>query len=543
MKNKIKFLIASVSIAMLFFSSCEKEMYDDAIYQSQQPQNLSISKISFKELKSNKKAVQKIKNVMTKKLPSSLSQRAVYNEDFGVLIDTTNIVQMVSETEQSLTFNIVDYTDSTKKENLILVSKDDGSFEAYIAEYNLTQQDLDILASGGTLENLQPTNISEIENASKIAVSGSCVMTSTYTVGMCENANGDIIENNGNLGNDCVGNWFDVEYQVISIDYSCISQGGGSLYTGSGISSESSGSGSNSSSGSGYSGGSGYNGSFSGNYINTTFVSCSTCPEFSLEFEDFFSNLTNNQIEWWNNQINLNSVNEIINYLNVNNYSIPSKDFIYQLINEIILNSTNPLALNQNLILEINNPVNRITDINEYLKCFNLTQPATFTIYVDQPIPNENDTWAGNPMDPDVGHTFIAIKQGGIRRIIGFYPSLPVDLNAPSSPGSFENDSAHVYDVAMSININTAQLVKLIAYIKLKASSTYNLNSFNCTDFGMNASTIVGMPLGSAYGSWGVGSGDNPGQLGQNIRNMPTPDGGIKTTTSGNAASNIGTCN
>ena len=69
MKNKFKFLIASVSIAMLFLSSCEKEMYDDAIYKSQQPQNLSISKISFKELKSNKNAVEKIKCVISKKLP------------------------------------------------------------------------------------------------------------------------------------------------------------------------------------------------------------------------------------------------------------------------------------------------------------------------------------------------------------------------------------------------------------------------------------------------------------------------------------------
>ena len=336
MRQKINLLITVFSISLLFLSSCEKEIYDDAIYKSQQPQNLSISKISFKELKSNKKAVQKIKNVMTKKLPSSLSQRAVYNEDFGVLIDTTNIVQMVSETEQSLTFNIVDYTDSTKKENLILVSKDDGSFEAYIAEYNLTQQDLDILASGGTLENLQPTNISEIENASKIAVSGSCVMTSTYTVGMCKNANGDIIINNGNIRDNCEGDWFDVEYQVISIDYSCISQGGGSLYTGSGISSESSGSGSNSNSGSGYSGGSGYNGSFSGNYINTTFVPCTSCIEFTETLSNFLEGLNPDQLEYWNNLSAYPRIQQtIVNYLEVNSSSTQSIVFAINAIEDL----------------------------------------------------------------------------------------------------------------------------------------------------------------------------------------------------------------
>jgi hypothetical protein len=145
MKNKFKFLIASVSIAMLFLSSCEKEMYDDAIYQSQQPQNLSISKINFKELKSNKNAVEKIKHVMSKKLPTSIANRAVYNEDFGVLIDTTNIVQMTSSTKQTITFNIVNSDVSSKKENLILVSNNNGDFEAFIAEYNLNQNDLDIL--------------------------------------------------------------------------------------------------------------------------------------------------------------------------------------------------------------------------------------------------------------------------------------------------------------------------------------------------------------------------------------------------------------
>ena len=301
MKNKFKFLIASVSIAMLFLSSCEKEIYDDAIYKSQQPQNLSISKISFKELKSNKNAVEKIKRVMTKKLPTSIANRAVYNEDFGVLIDTTNIVQMTSTTEQSITFNIVDYTDSTKKENLVLVSKNDGNFEAYIAEYNLTQQDLDILASGGTLENLKPTNISEIENASKIAVSGSCVSTSSSTEFICNPSNGGESYSFGfSYSGGCNGTMTYLIHNIVSIDYSCISQGGGSLYTGSGISSESSGSGSNSSSGSGYSGGSGYNGSFSGNYINTTFVPCTSCIEFTETLSDFLEDLTPDQLEYWN---------------------------------------------------------------------------------------------------------------------------------------------------------------------------------------------------------------------------------------------------
>ena len=371
MKNKFKLLIASVSIAMLFLSSCEKEMYDDAIYKSQQPQNLSISKISFKELKSNKNAVEKIKRVMTKKLPTSIANRAVYNEDFGVLIDTTNIVQMTSATEQSITFNIVDYTDSTKKENLVLVSKNDGNFEAYIAEYNLTQQDLDILASGGTLQNIQPTSISEIESMSKIAVSSSCMSTSSSTEYICNPSNGGESYSFGfSYSGGCNGTMTYLIHNIVSIDYSCISQGGGSLYTGSGISSESSGSGSNSSSGSGYSGGSGYNGSFSGNYINTTFVPCTSCLELSEELNDFLSDLSDTQLEWWNSLDN-RTKESIVNYLNDNDYSADSIQLIEDLqiaCDEYLTlygNNSSTQFFIKNVIKNILNPQTDITPEEE----------------------------------------------------------------------------------------------------------------------------------------------------------------------------------
>ncbi|BCY29593.1 hypothetical protein [Flavobacterium okayamense] len=359
MKNKFKFLIASLSIAMLFLSSCEKEIYDDAIYKSQQPQNLSISKISFKELKSNKNVVEKIKSVMTKKLPTSIANRAVYNEDFGVLIDTTNIVQMTSATEQSITFNIVDYTDSTKKENLVLVSKNDGNFEAYIAEYNLTQQDLDILASGGTLQNIQPTSISEIENASKIAVSGACVSSYTYTYSACYNSSGDIIFNNGELGNGCVGMGFDYEMQVITIDMACLADGGGGGTSGTSGTSGTGTSGTGTT-GSGPTGGSTNTGSNNPNpnqsildLFNTTFVPCTSCLEFNQTLSNFLVDLSPEQLEYWNDLSAYPRIQQtIVDYLEANNSSTQSIAFAINAIEDLNNNEctilpsvTNPLDI------------------------------------------------------------------------------------------------------------------------------------------------------------------------------------------------------
>ena len=331
--EKINLLITVFSISLLFLFSCDKEIYDDAINQSQQLKNLSISKISFKELKSNKKAVEKIKSVITKKLPSSISQRAVYNDDFGVYIDTTNIVKMVSTTEESLTFNIIDYTDSTKKENLILISKEDGSVEAYIAEYNLTQQDIDVLASGGTLENLQPTSISEIESTSKVAVSGACVSDYTYSYWACYNSNGDIIANNGELGNGCVGTGFEYEMQVITIDMACLADGGGGGTTGSTGSTTGTGT-----TGSGPTGGSTNTGSNvdNGTTINTTFVGCTSCLEFSETLNNFLEGLTPEQLDYWNDLSAYPRIQQtIVDYLEVNSSSTQSIVFVINVIEDL----------------------------------------------------------------------------------------------------------------------------------------------------------------------------------------------------------------
>ncbi len=61
----------------------------------------------------------------------------------------------------------------------------------------------------------------------------------------------------------------------------------------------------------------------------------------------------------------------------------------------------------------------------------------------------------------------------------------------------------------------------------------------------MGASAAAGLPLPSAYGTWGMtgigyGSGDNPGQLGQNVRHYSIKPGMVITTTTGTAPSNIG---
>ncbi|QOG02052.1 hypothetical protein [Flavobacterium sp. MDT1-60] len=170
-----------------------------------------------------------------------------------------------------------------------------------------------------------------------------------------------------------------------------------------------------------------------------------------------------------------------------------------------------------------------------------MNNTAQLIIYVDQPIPNNADAYT---LSGDVGHTFIAIQQGEIRRVLGYWPATSVNpVTSPSDKKAFGNDENHYFDVSISNNISSSQLKNIINYCKDNVPTTYNLNSYNCTDFALAIGRLGGLNFSDSTGTWPGGSGNNPGKLGQNIRSMITPVNGSKQTTGGNAGSNKGTCN
>lgn len=188
-----------------------------------------------------------------------------------------------------------------------------------------------------------------------------------------------------------------------------------------------------------------------------------------------------------------------------------------------------------------------IVNINDYLKCYSSTKgKMTLTIYVDQPKPGKRDTWSGVVTQPDVGHTFIGINQNGVTRILGFYPSEAVSLKNPEKGAALVDDSKHEYNVSISYEVSTDKISQLLSAIK-NYRKTYNLNSFNCTNFAMEMSAKAGVTLPSTIGEWGnfivgSGKGNNPGDMGEDLRKFNST-GVTKKTNYGIAPSNSGTCN
>lgn len=276
------------------------------------------------------------------------------------------------------------------------------------------------------------------------------------------------------------------------------------------------------------------------------------------KFQTFQLLLQNSQ--WFTSQTN-QTRQDIFNYLLENHLNEQSRVFAQELIDYCIENNNSQESIDEiNNILDLIDdgkingeevlfgPDTPITNMADYLSCFNTSQGATITIYADQPVNGSHSLFS---ISDGVGHAFISIKQGNNIATLGFYPQSSVGSIIPNNltpdptdffptPGVFGNDQGHTYDVSLTVPINSSGLTNLInGFISIAENNpVYNLGSLNCTDIAIMAfesNTNVNIPSCESPGPW---SGQTPGTLGQIIRNMSNPVGGVKNTTGGNAPNN-----
>lgn len=203
---------------------------------------------------------------------------------------------------------------------------------------------------------------------------------------------------------------------------------------------------------------------------------------------------------------------------------------------------------------------NTISNFKDYSKCFDNKTANGYTyqvsVCVAQPEPGLRDAWSfsdaggsskGSNMF-SVGHTFLTLSETSpaktIVRNVGFYPSGDVTPYSPASAGSLNNDELHDYNISLSISLTSTQFTSLLNYIAQtgSAGATYNLNSNNCTTFALNALSSIGVELPRTNGSWLNGEGNDPGDLGEDIRQMKLASNMTRATSEA-AHANKGTCN
>jgi hypothetical protein len=212
--------------------------------------------------------------------------------------------------------------------------------------------------------------------------------------------------------------------------------------------------------------------------------------------------------------------------------------------------------------INVSHGPNFIGNIQDYLKCFTNGEGAdhnyNVTVCVDQPIPGTRQAWgfqdgasgssAANNIF-DVGHTFLIFSEtyGGntIVRNVGFYPKTVVNPLYPSDQGQLNDNEASIYNISLTINITNTQFFNMLSYVSQgnNPGFMYNLNNNNCTTFALMALQAGFVNLTSQMGSWAVGAGYgyDPGDLGEDIRNMQL-DANMTRNTLENSHPNIGNC-
>ncbi len=205
-----------------------------------------------------------------------------------------------------------------------------------------------------------------------------------------------------------------------------------------------------------------------------------------------------------------------------------------------------------------------IKSIKTYFQCFTNVGGSdykyTVTVCVNQPVPGSRTPWttsgdgssgssAGdNPVN--AGHTFLTLTETygntTITRNVGFYPGTDVNPIEISSQGTLNDDELHAYNISGTFTVNNAQFFTILNFVSQgnTVGYLYNLNTNNCTTFVINAVAQVGINLPHTIGTWLDGAGNDPGDLGQDLRNGNIP-GMTLNLTGGTDAShlNTGQCN
>lgn len=145
-------------------------------------------------------------------------------------------------------------------------------------------------------------------------------------------------------------------------------------------------------------------------------------------------------------------------------------------------------------------------------------------LHIKQPVAGTRKTFTGINT---VGHMFITLTKfnadsGYVSRTFGFYPDKDYLLSAtPLWPGSssvFRNDAGRDWDEIMARFISKRKFNRILRMVMRYSRRRYNLNKNNCTDFGLVIAGIAGIRIRDTHGSWPLGSGNNPADAGQSVR-------------------------
>jgi hypothetical protein len=325
MKQKMKTIFRILTLMFLIsFTSCNDDENNQTTQNTKQS-NFNIRKLNKQEILQKSKVIENLNQIKDFKNKLSTS-KIVYDSIYNFFINTDEALYIADGISESYTFPVYRSSSSSVVENLVIYIKDNQSL-VYLIDYGHNIDELQNMSQAQLEQNdvkhyLIDLNPNAFLTGKIDAPHSEHICLETYTSNPLY---GNCTETHSN-GETCS----QPQYILSSSVCQWITTGAGG---GNDSSSESESTGPT---GSGPTGGSTTTGSNTANsngdpIINTTFYSpCSDCFEMTEEISIFLNSLDANQLSYWNNLENRTKIS-IVSYLDKNDYSLESVEFVEEL--------------------------------------------------------------------------------------------------------------------------------------------------------------------------------------------------------------------
>jgi len=550
---KLNYYLLTLLIFSILFS-CNQ---DEVINEQNSKIELKYQKITLKELQ-NKSGLKKPLTKLSKNFDINKTfNKNIKATDSSFTILTEEIVQVTNGNKETYSFFIETPTDITSTfENFVIEVLSDNTYQFMINKYSIINDSTEefpynynVSTQNITQNQININDFDDFLNKSDSGEDWKCYVYSCITTPRDYD--------------DC--SWVLVEVQcsgggMPGTDTSDTNTSDDGIDANHGIDSDE---------GNDYNGGNNSNTGTASGIIKEPKISkkqvISDCLGIPMPAENGSTDTSFNYNDWLSTASGL-EISGVAKFLSNNECSQEAQDFALEIIDSILANpniNTFEEALNNITLFESKDPeTSTVLNIqSDLIDCFDTTTNQngfhSVTIYVDQPIANSTDTYIIENGDVNVGHTFIELEQSSNlninRKIFGFYPSNSVSPTEPEVTGVFVYDDNHEYDVSLRIELTPNQFNDIISIMDNfnNNPSPYNLNDFNCSDFGLSIINSSGIGINDTFGEWSLagmvlGGGTNPGNLGQDIRNLDNnlPSNALNIDTNGgNANNSITPCN
>ena len=166
LKNYLKLGILLIGVS-LFIVSCQKD--DDLKSNTkEETKKFTITPLFSKDLENKKEIINKINDINKKDFKRTSLNKTITDSISGIEIKTeyANYIEYPDYNYHSYTFAVVNTPVNGGLENVFLSLQADGSYKEFLAHYNVSQEEIDMMNTGQFVNLENKITITELSNSS-----------------------------------------------------------------------------------------------------------------------------------------------------------------------------------------------------------------------------------------------------------------------------------------------------------------------------------------------------------------------------------------